>query len=153
MFNKEFFKVGIVIFVFIADRVSKNLILNFPEYNFHWIIPGVVSINFIHNSGVAFGLLKGYNLFFIFFNTLLLGFLLLIRKKFSDFLSSLAIHFIIGGALGNIFDRIKYGYVIDFIDLKYFPAIFNIADFSITCGAVLLVYLSIKEAREVKCSQ
>lgn len=147
MFKKEFFKVVLVISIFLVDRFSKNFIIENPDYQYHYIIGNILSFNYIHNTGIAFGFVKNYNSFFIFLNTALLLFLFFIRKKFTDRLSIIAIHLIIGGAIGNIFDRIKYGYVVDFIDFKYFPAIFNFADFSISCGALILLYMGIKEAK------
>jgi len=47
---------------------------------------------------------------------------------------------VLGGALGNLYDRIAYGHVVDFIDLSFFPAVFNVADASITVGAVFLAF-------------
>jgi len=135
--------------VFLIDRVTKIFILKDHIHNIS-IIGCLLRINYIENTGVAFGMFKGYNLFFILFNTSLLVFLLYLRRKIKNNFSFYSIHLIIGGALGNIFDRIRYGYVIDFIDLKYFPAVFNMADFFITCGAVMLFLVNL---REEKCNQ
>lgn len=147
MFKKELLKAILVVAIFVIDRISKNFIIENPSYQYRYIIGSILSFNYIHNTGIAFGLMKNYNSFFLVFNTALLLFLFFIRKRFTDKLSIVAIHLIIGGAMGNIFDRIKYGYVIDFIDFKYFPAIFNFADFSISCGALILLYMGVKEAK------
>jgi len=127
----------IVIFVFLFDRISKYLVLKklyFSEYK----IFSFFSLRYVENTGIAFGLFQDRNLFFIISNTVFLLILIYIRKKFKDTLSSIGIHFVIGGALGNIYDRIVYKYVIDFIDFHFFPAVFNIADSSITIGAFFI---------------
>jgi len=127
----------IVIFVFLFDRISKYLVLKklyFSEYK----IFSFFSLRYVENTGIAFGLFQDRNLFFIISNTVFLLILIYIRKKFKDTLSSIGIHFVIGGALGNIYDRIVYKYVIDFIDFHFFPAVFNMADSSITIGAFFI---------------
>lgn len=128
----------IVIGVFALDRLAKDLFLRELTIPVS-IANGLLSFHFVKNSGVAFGFFKGYNQFFIIFNTLLLLFLFYIRRKVDSVISFYAISGIVGGAVGNIFDRIKYGYVIDFIDFKFFPAVFNIADFFITIGVILVI--------------
>lgn len=134
----------IVVLVFVIDRLTKDLILANPSCNIS-LIGGLLKINYVENTGVAFGFLKGYNSFFVIFNSILLIFLLYIRKRTKNPVSFYAFHIIIGGAVGNIFDRIKNGYVIDFIDLKYFPAVFNMADFFITLGVLILMFSGVKE--------
>lgn len=144
--NKHIYAFLIVVFVFLIDRITKNIIVS---YNIAGVslMGGFLNFHYVENTGVAFGFLKGFNMFFILFNSLLLVFLLYMRRKTKDLLSFYALHFIIGGALGNIFDRIKHGYVVDFIDLKYFPAVFNMADFFITCGAVMIMFGGVKEEK------
>ncbi len=145
--QRSFLATLIVIFVFVVDVVSKNFILE----NYHiWgsYLGGFLKITPLKNTGVAFGLFSGMNSFFIFFNIGLLVFLLYIRRKFISSLSFYSSHFIIGGAVSNIYDRIRFGYVIDFIDLKFFPAVFNLADFFITLGVVIIIF-DRDEKREV----
>lgn len=144
--NKHIHAPLIVFLVFIIDRFTKNIVV-FSGYHNISIIGNFLRINYVENTGVAFGLFKGYNLFFILFNSVLIIFLLYFKRKTKDLLSFYALHLIIGGAIGNIFDRIKHGYVVDFIDLKYFPAIFNMADFFITCGAIMLIFSGFKEEK------
>lgn len=136
--NKSVICAFIVILIFIADLTSKNAILKNP-YNFYSYLSGLLNIHLVKNTGVAFGMFKGYNTFFIIFNSLILIFLFYFKRKIKSTLSFFAIHFIIGGAIANIYDRIKYGFVVDFIDLKFFPAVFNFADFSITIGVIMII--------------
>jgi len=148
MLKKNIIGIIVLLSVFILDRITKEYILNhtFKLYSF-W--GGILNIHYVENTGIAFGMFKGLNNFFIFFNSFLLIFLFYIRRKINFTFGIIAIHMIIGGAIGNIFDRIKYGFVIDFIDLKYFPAVFNIGDFFITVGASILFLSSWEE----KCQE
>ena len=127
----------IVISVFLLDRISKFLILKklyFSEYK----IFSFFSLRYVENTGIAFGLFQDRNLFFIISNTIFLTILIYVKRKFRDTFSTIGIHLVIGGALGNIYDRIAYKYVVDFIDFHFFPAVFNIADASITVGAFFI---------------
>ena len=102
----------------------------------------------IHNQGAAFGFLataSGWqNLFFIVIATIisLLILIRIIRVASGEKWSEIALVFILGGAIGNLVDRIRLGYVVDFIGLHYrswqFPA-FNLADVAITIGAMMLL--------------
>ncbi len=139
--NREILKKLIPAFislsVFLLDRVSKEIVMKFLYFSHIPILP-FFSLTYVENTGVAFGFLKDRNMFFIFSNTIFLGILLFLRKKFSSTLENIGIHFVIGGALGNIYDRLAYGYVVDFLDFNFFPAVFNLADSSITVGACLI---------------
>ncbi|MCX7905385.1 MAG: signal peptidase II [Elusimicrobiales bacterium] len=129
----------IVVFVFLIDVISKNYVIKNPSLWFKSYLCNFINIHIIENTGVAFGMFKGHNDFFIVFNSIILLFLFYFKRNIRSNISFYGIHFIIGGAIGNIFDRIKYGFVIDFIDLRFFPAIFNFADFFITVGIFMLV--------------
>jgi len=99
----------------------------------------------VFNKGIAFGLFKEYASFLIY---LIIPFFFLIfyfikREKKLFFSSKLAYGFIIGGASSNLFDRLIYGYVIDYIDIKVWP-IFNLADAAITAGVVILILNSFR---------
>jgi signal peptidase II len=137
--SKKIIFPALVFLIFFLDRITKALAVKYIYLSTYKILP-FLSLTYVENSGVAFGMFKDRNIFFLISNSAFLIVLLLIRKKFSDKYSKYAIHLIIAGALGNIYDRISYGYVVDFIDLKFFPAVFNIADFSITVGGCLLAY-------------
>ncbi len=109
------------------------------------IIENILHITFITNTGAAFGLFKNSTLLFITISVMVVGFisiLLLKSLKKEDFLSkgvfNSSLILIISGALGNLIDRLKFTYVIDFIDVRIWP-VFNIADISITIGTFLLI--------------
>lgn len=128
-------------FVLLLDQTSKYIIRkNFLTGEGIFLLP-FVSITYVKNTGIAFGLFKNVNLVFIIVTTLII---LLLIKLFQNYKNSrllikLGFILIISGALGNLIDRIFLGYVTDFIDFKIWP-VFNIADSSITVGAILLFF-------------
>jgi len=130
-----------VAIVFFLDRFAKsyfshNLMLNQQVP----LIKGVLSLTLVHNRGGAFGVLKNQLPVFIFTACLaiaLIYFNLKKNKAKGPSLYNFSLSLVLAGALGNLFDRICFGYVIDFIDLGFWP-VFNVADSAITVGAVLL---------------
>ena len=132
----------ISIIVFFIDRVLKLFIFrNFPQGSSFPILENILHVTPVCNNGVAFGLLKEFNLSILvavsLFCSLFILYTILIKKPKSRLLL-LALFLILSGAIGNIVDRITYGYVLDFIDLRIWP-VFNIADSAITIGALLVV--------------
>ena len=117
---------------------SKLLVLNQSSA----LIKGILSLSLVHNRGAAFGVLKGQVWLFTFsaFFALALIYIELKKdKKGRPFVYRLALALVAAGALGNLIDRILFGYVIDFLDFHIWP-VFNIADSSVTIGALLLGY-------------
>jgi len=116
------------------------------------IIDGFFSLTYIRNTGAAFGIFSGSHEvfrrpFLIGVSILAIGFILVMLKRLRDGETGLAtaLAFILGGAIGNLIDRIVYGEVIDFLDVYWahyhWPA-FNVADSFITIGvAITLFYL------------
>ena len=146
--KKKLTNLFFILLIFFVDRISKYLIVSFNNDNGQIDIPitSFLNINLIWNNGIAFGLLSfngsyGYNLvtIIIFIVILILTIILFNAKK----LNRVALILIIGGALGNFYDRIYYSAVPDFIDF-YFKGfhwfIFNIADIFITLGVICLIY-------------
>ena len=113
----------------------------------------------IENNGFAFGLLKKapnhlQDIFFIAVPIFALILILLIFIKLRDgqMLTSLALTCILGGAVGNLLDRLKFGFVIDFLDIHYkdtyhLPPL-NVADISIVVGVAMMFYGTIKQTQE-----
>ena len=160
--NKKFLPLSIIAFVFFLDRLVKNLILeNYSAGGGFAVIPGLFHITRVNNTGAAFGMLKGYGTMLIVISALFVVFLLLCllrsvfsasdktgegEKAASKFLSEAAWSLIIAGAAGNLFDRARYGYVVDFLDFRIWP-VFNLADASI-CLGVFLVALGLWERKK-----
>ena len=137
------------IIILIIDILSKIIIKNILlEKQSITIIKKFFYITYAKNTGVAFSLLSG-NKIFIIFTTLIIITILInnIKNKYINKIEQIAYGLIIGGAIGNLVDRIIYGYVIDFLDFKIFNynyPIFNIADTSIVIGVIIIVITSFK---------
>ena len=136
--------------VVLLDQASKLLIqATIPLGHGIPIIPGIFAIVHVLNPGAAFGLLAGRsasfrNPFFIGISLLAVGFIFFYRHRElkGDSLASFALSLILGGAIGNLVDRLRIGMVIDFLDVHYYqyhwPA-FNVADSGITIGVSLMM--------------
>lgn len=100
-----------------------------------------VRLTYIVNTGAAFGLLPQYSLFLVLIAFLVIGMVLFYHRYIPSgaLLVKIALGLQLGGAVGNLLDRLRYGYVIDFIDIRVWP-VFNLADFSISLGVFLLAY-------------
>jgi len=109
------------------------------------VIRNILHMTLVHNTGIAFGMFKNHGIVFIIIPVIMIGLLIYNfyhYKHNNEKLSRLyvvAVSLILAGAIGNLIDRILYGYVIDFIDLRIWP-VFNIADSAITVGACLLLW-------------
>ena len=113
---------------------SKNLELNNPLP----IIKGVFNLTLVYNRGAAFGIFK--NQFYLFILSSIAAVILIysvLKKNKRNNLYTFSLSLILGGALGNLIDRIFLGYVVDFLDFRIWP-VFNFADSAITLGALLL---------------
>ena len=137
-------------FIVLIDQLSKILVhAKMNLYDSFTVIPSLLDFTYIRNEGIAFGInFPGSKIFFIIFPILITFYLisLLKNKEFEDNTSQIALFLIIGGAIGNILDRIFRGYVVDFIDFHINGAhwyIFNVADASVTIGLLFLLYSSI----------
>jgi len=133
----------ISIIIFFVDRVFKLFIFrNFSQGSSFPIFKNILHITPVYNNGAAFGLFKELNLsVFIavsIFASLFIVYIIFVKKPKSRLLI-LALFLILSGAIGNLTDRITYGYVLDFIDLRVWP-VFNIADSAITIGAILILF-------------
>lgn len=138
--------VVIVSSVFAVDRLSKIILLkNFRESEGRPLLGGVFRLTRVNNSGAAFGMLKGHGDFLIFFSmgcVLALTVYLLRRKNIAG-IRVWASSLMLGGALGNLYDRIRCGYVVDFLDFRIWP-VFNLADSCITVGVGLMIISFLK---------
>jgi signal peptidase II len=153
MQRKKMFLYGaIIILGLIADQLSKYMILQHVQYLERMpVIPGFFDLTLVYNPGAAFSFLAnagGWQKFLFMGLALIICIYLLqaiIRDEFGS-MGKLAAALIIGGAIGNVVDRLVHGHVVDFLLFYYhnwfYPA-FNVADSLICVGAVLLVLESI----------
>lgn len=105
------------------------------------LIPYILDLSPAENRGVAFGLFQNSTVFFAIVTSvvIIVLFILLIKNYKNSKLFSVAAALIIGGGAANLFERVAYGYVFDYLQLSFFPPICNFADYCITAGTVLLI--------------
>ncbi|MDP1593703.1 MAG: signal peptidase II [Gallionella sp.] len=146
---------GLAALVVVLDQISKLWISSHFVYLESVRILSVFDIALLHNAGAAFSFLSDAGgmqrwLFTAIAVIASVVITLLLRKHAGETLFALALSLILGGALGNLIDRLAYGYVIDFLlfhwNEHYFPA-FNVADAAISCGAFLLIWESFMEKK------
>lgn len=145
-----------LVVILLLDQLTKIVInSSFALYESLSVIPGLFNITYIRNPGAAFGFLADADPVFrsIFFTAVsvvaIVFIVLVIRKiKAGELLSTFGLSLILGGALGNLIDRIRFGEVIDFLDFYlgsyHWPA-FNVADSAISIGAALLIWEIIRK--------
>ena len=151
MFKKHLVDFSIIIFIFLIDRASKLLIISSPEtYEQYGIsVTSFLSFNLIWNEGIAFGLFSFDEKLYYNFLTIIICLItvVIIWLMFrSEGFEKLSYIMIIGGSLGNIFDRIFYSAVPDFIDIyvnNFHWFIFNVADIFITLGVISLISIEL----------
>lgn len=144
----------LVILITALDQISKYLVtVNAARLPLD-VVPGIFSINLAHNRGAAFSIFQGKTLFFIIVSSLAIvvitSLLLSIRKERAGVIAhggpsmaarlrviEVSLSLIMGGAIGNLIDRVRFGYVVDFFDFQIWP-VFNVADSAITVGMTAL---------------
>ena len=149
--KKYLLEIFTVFFIFLLDRISKLYVihLNVKQLNSEIFKSKFINIQLIWNEGIAFGLFAFDDKFFY---NLITGFIILVLLALFYFIikttgvEKYSFLIILGGACGNVFDRVFYSAVPDFIDIHYHNFhwfIFNVADIFITLGVVLLIYIEL----------
>ena len=145
--RKNIFYILIVIFIFLLDRFSKIYILNYVEENgnIDIYVNSFLNLILVWNTGIGFGLFSSEETLFYNLITILIVFINIIIIYFINTTKDYRIYFfliILGGSLGNLFDRVYYFAVPDFIDINYKDFhwfIFNVADIFISIGIICLI--------------
>lgn len=143
------------ILIIIADQSTKYLsVVYLMDKRPVVLIENLLELHFVRNYGAAFGILQNQRVFFITITSLvLIGmsiYMIRNRNKLTE-IANLAMGFLLGGALGNLIDRIRLGYVVDFIkvDLRIYDfPVFNIADIFIVLGTGLLIFVILLDKYE-----
>ena len=141
-----------VLAIVLVDRLTKNVFSGFLGLNESIaVIPNFLRFTLVHNTGIAFGFFKDCGAVFIIIPVILTGLLIynVYYYRHSPHLSRtyiVAFSLILGGAIGNLIDRITLGYVIDFIDFRVWP-VFNVADSAITIGAAIILLRCIPSSK------
>ena len=149
--------VGLTVFSLLLDQVSKSLVItHFPVGGSLPLIPGFFELFHTHNYAAAFGLFGGRaKIFFLSVSALAIGFIgfYFLRLRRNDLWLASALALILGGALGNMLDRVRHGFVIDFIRFylgRFSWPTFNIADISIVCGVAMFAIDMIRTERQAR---
>ena len=110
------------------------------------LIKNFIHLTLVHNKGAGFGILQNQRIFFVVFSLIVLAAIIYKWKKIPEEKSlSIPLGLILGGIIGNLIDRAFLGYVIDFIDFRFWP-VFNVADSCISIGVVwLAIYIWTKK--------
>jgi signal peptidase II len=149
---------GLALAVFIADQLTKLLIMGYYGLGDSTYVTSFFNVVRAHNTGAAFSFLAGASGWQRWFFTLIgiaaaVFIIWMLRSHAGQRLFSFALACILGGAIGNVVDRLLHGYVVDFVQLHwrgwYFPA-FNVADSGITVGAACLILDELLRVRKAK---
>jgi signal peptidase II len=126
---------------FVVDQLSKSLAVTYLQPVGSIPLVGFLRLTYVENRGAAFGLLQNQTLLFILVGLVVVGGLIASYRHLPTVppLLNLALGLQLGGALGNLVDRIRQGYVVDFVDLTWWP-VFNVADSAIVVGVCAMAY-------------
>ena len=146
---------GVALIVLILDQFSKLLIMSYYQLGGGTVVTSFFNVVRVHNTGAAFSFLaaaSGWQRWFFTAIGVAAALLIvwLLMSHAGQKLFSFALAFILGGAVGNVLDRLMHGYVVDFLDFHWhgthFPA-FNLADSAITLGAACLILDELRRVR------
>lgn len=141
------FVIGIIIIA--LDQITKYLALSLKGQESIVLIEKLLELIYVENRGAAFGILQGKSVFFVLISLVVIAYLcyILIKHKNMDRIVNISLGLILGGAIGNLIDRIVRGFVVDFIFIRFwgfydFP-VFNVADIGVTLGVFILIILGL----------
>ncbi|HCV28461.1 MAG TPA: signal peptidase II [Dehalococcoidia bacterium] len=146
---------GVLLAALVADQITKQWVLNSLGIGASWPNNGFFRFTFVRNDGTAFGLFQdnGTLLTFVSIGAVALIVYFYREAAMASWFTRVALGLQLGGALGNLVDRFRHGYVVDFIDVGPWP-IFNIADSAIITGiAALIGYFTLFGGRDGKAGE
>ncbi|MBN1976704.1 MAG: signal peptidase II [Anaerolineae bacterium] len=149
--------------VLIADQITKYLVATQLEVGqsvnlIPWLAP-VFSITHVTNTGVAFGMLQGLGSLFAIAHVVAAVVIILYSRRLppKQWTLQIALGLALGGSIGNLIDRVRQGYVVDFFDVNFWPLqdfpVWNVADNSIVVGVALMIGLLMWEERQERLKQ
>lgn len=136
------FAIGLILVILLVDFYTKYIVRNDVRFiKGVPIIPNLLSLIYVKNEGAAFSMLSGYRIALIIISSLaiILGIYAITRLYRNNKIIILAVSMVIAGGIGNLIDRIFFGFVTDMISLSFFPPVFNVADISVTLGFIILI--------------
>ncbi|NLT95203.1 MAG: signal peptidase II [Clostridia bacterium] len=137
--------------VLLIDQGTKYIVkTTMTLYESIPVIPNIFHLTYIENPGAAFGLLANQRLFFIFITMIILTTIIYFYYKLTGekLLLRIALGMVVGGAVGNLIDRLRMGVVTDFFDFRIWP-VFNIADSAIVIGMIYIAYQLLFHGEEI----
>jgi len=144
---------AMALLVLVADQISKYLVLSNLKPSHSWnpvaSLTPWVSITHVTNTGAAFGLFQDRGPFFVVIAVIVVVAIIFYYRQLpaGQWWIKVSLGLQLGGALGNLLDRLRLGYVIDFIDFKIWP-VFNLADSAIVIGVAILAYYLLRDRDE-----
>lgn len=133
----------LTLIVFLSDQISKLLVRQWLQPNQSVpVLNNIFHLTYINNPGAAFGIFAYQTPLFIILTLAVIGIIIIAYKQFpvhNRLSLKLALALQLGGALGNLLDRIRFGYVVDFLDFRVWP-VFNLADVAIVLGVGLIIW-------------
>lgn len=151
--RSTFILLAIAVFTLVADQFTKYLAMTRLAPIGEWApIPSLVRIftfTYTTNTGVAFGLFKDLGPIFVGVAVVVIAAIVVYQQQIpeSAWLVRLALGLQLGGAAGNLVDRLRLGHVVDFIHVHFWP-VFNVADSAIVVGVILLAFTMLREGKE-----
>ena len=152
-FGERIILLAVALLILIADQISKYLVLSNLHPGQSWnpvaSLTPWVSITHVTNTGVAFGLFPDRGSFFVIIAMIVVAAIIFYYRQLpaGQWWIKVSLGLQLGGALGNLVDRLRLGYVVDFIDFKIWP-VFNVADSSIVIGVAILAYYLLRDRDE-----
>jgi len=132
-----FFLLGFILLF--LDQLTKFFIFRFVSIGERiTIIPGFLWFSNVHNTGASFGILQNSNAPLVYLYIMVFGLMIFFYDYFKSSLERISYVLFMSGLLGNLLDRFIHGFVVDFIDLGWWP-VFNVADSCLVIGVILLI--------------
>ncbi len=127
---------AVIVFI---DQLTKHYTVKYLYNNITFpIINNFLEFTFVKNKGAAFGIFQDQTILFVIITVAVsIALIFLLIKIQGQFIAKLSLSLILGGAIGNLLDRVRLGYVVDFIHITHWP-VFNVADMCIVVGSILL---------------
>ena len=144
--------------VALLDQVTKHLIRQNLLTGHVTVIPGFFDLSYVQNTGAAWGIMQGLNSWLVILSLIMLAMLIIFRRSIlqDTIVHRIATGLMIGGIIGNLVDRLRLGYVVDFLHFfwrdHHFPS-FNVADSAICVGVALYIITQLFEARGSAASE
>lgn len=155
MLRKNYiFAIALCLFVLLFDFYTKYVVRNDARFvKGIPLIPDLVNLIYVKNEGAAFSMLSGYRVALIAISSIaiIVGIYAIARLYRDNQTVIIAVSMVTAGGIGNLIDRIVFGFVTDMISLSFFPPVFNVADIAVTLGCVILIiYIAIFDSSKKK---